>query len=147
MILCWRHPYWFLAGFSSDPQWRDRFSLRLGFFMYRDPALEWRAVNNYLYSVLDRSVAMEYTFYPEIRYKGMRVTPVGWDPKSEEPMLRCELHDLGERGRQGFETRRRAVEELRADGWRFDDREGGWKFVHVDELEKVEGPPPDVACW
>ncbi|MDP1660390.1 MAG: hypothetical protein Q8L55_00610 [Phycisphaerales bacterium] len=34
---------------------------------------------------------------------------------------------------------------MRADGWGWDQREGGWKYFHVDELEKIEGPPPEGA--
>jgi hypothetical protein len=83
------------------------------------------------------------TFYPELRYKGMRVYPKGWDPDSAEPILRCEKPHLADMNLKGVHVRQAFVERLRADGWHWDDREGGWKYIHVDDLEKVEGPPPD----
>jgi hypothetical protein len=35
------------------------------------------------------------------------------------------------------------AEELIAHGWKWDWRDGGEKYFHVDDLEKIEGPPPE----
>jgi len=92
------------------------------------------------------------SFYPEIRRLGYPLRPVMWHPEREEPILKCYLdngeltqdltchNDLGKWNRI-YEERKAA---FRADGWCWPDpREGCEKYVHVDDLEKVEGPPPE----
>jgi hypothetical protein len=113
------------------------------------------------------------TFYPETRYWGMPVHPEHWHRESEEPLLCCRLmgdeihrltgppglaeasrlagrseadrqHWLGlveEAKARGRELRTRLVE----DGWLDGGGEGLVKYVHVDDLEKIEGPPPEGA--
>lgn len=79
------------------------------------------------------------TFFPDIRYKGMQVSPMWWKKDSTEPLLMCMA------GLTGRENSRREclelMEELRADGWQIarDETKG---YVHVDNLEKIQGPPP-----
>jgi len=94
-------------------------------------------------------------FFPVIRCRlGYLVSPVMWHPEWEEPILKCYLdngeltqdltchNDLGKWNRI-YEERKAA---LRADGWHWPDpREGCEKYIHVDDLEKIEGPPPDGA--
>lgn len=53
-----------------------------------------------------------------------------------------ETHDFGAISDKDY---MKAVERLRADGWGVDIMEGAFKYIHVDELEKIEGPPPDGA--
>lgn len=94
----------------------------------------------------------EITFFPEIRRLGYPLQPVAWHTESEEPMLKCylsnpvvgkqikEFDDLAKRAREYDER----IVALKVDGWHWPDpREGCEKYLHVDELEKVEGPPPD----
>lgn len=51
-----------------------------------------------------------------------------------------ETHDLG--ARDEYENER-MVADMRILGWDWDLREGGHKYIHVDELEKIEGPVPE----
>jgi len=80
-------------------------------------------------------------FYPLLRYQGCQVRPVSWHPESEEPLLRCAIDTNEICGLEQQEYMKR-VEQLRALGWHWDYREGGTKYCHVDELEKIEGPLP-----
>lgn len=41
-----------------------------------------------------------------------------------------------------LERKRQLVQEF---GWRDGGRDGLGGFIHVDDLEKIEGPPPDGA--
>ena len=86
-------------------------------------------------------------FFPELRFQGIRVTPTGWHPKSEEPLVRCEIGAGGLGGGRGIDPHeyQRIVDELVNLGWEWDYREGGQGYVHVDDLEKIEGPPPEGA--
>lgn len=84
-------------------------------------------------------------FYPSLFFRDYQVIPWnGWHPTSEEPLLQCFI-DLGEihRGEPGEGEHR--IQELIDDGWQYNAREGALKYVHVDELEKAEGPPPEGA--
>lgn len=116
------------------------------------------------------------TFYPEVRYWGMKVYPESWDPGSTEPILVCRMmgdeilrklktlpgiHAARERAEQSgraedrdawrskLEESNAASQALRRqlvdDGWLDTPGEGFVKHVHVDELEKFEGPPPKGA--
>ncbi|MDQ7013677.1 MAG: hypothetical protein Q9O74_07230 [Planctomycetota bacterium] len=118
------------------------------------------------------STMSDITFYPELHYWGMRVTPEHWHFTSPEPLLFCRLMDneifLATRIPGGPEALKRAVEKkdkhaeaewrrigeansqtlaamrrkLLADGWEDHGMDGLVKYVHVDDLEKIEGPPP-----
>lgn len=109
-------------------------------------------------------------FYPELRFHGMRVYPEHWHGESEQPLLHCLLHDnnpavdaesgttmgmiheareSGQRerweqlGRRRETASRIVMERLLEEGW--EQLEAGLfaKYLHVDELEKIEGPPPE----
>ena len=83
------------------------------------------------------------TFYPDIRYKGCGGRPVMWKPDGTEPILYCEMGTPPSWSRQQREAK---IAELEAEGWKWDRRDGiGRGYVHVDDLEKVEGPPPEGA--
>jgi hypothetical protein len=83
------------------------------------------------------------TFYPEIRYKGCGGRPVMWKADSTEPILYCEIGTPPGWSRQQQEAN---ISELEAEGWNWDRRDGvGRGYVHVEDLEKVEGPPPERA--
>jgi len=78
------------------------------------------------------------TFYPELRYKGAKVYPEAWVQGTTEPILRCRLMGWDAQS-VGY-----TMEQRRADGWKYaDPRDGGTRHLHVDELEKIEGPPPE----
>jgi hypothetical protein len=109
------------------------------------------------------------TFYPEVRYRGVPVRPDRWHAESPEPMLLCVLNDLNpmidmaggptmaqiiaantstdrsvwERLLQERTERGQGIlRQLHADGWQGSWGEGLYKYLHVDEIEKIEGPPP-----
>lgn len=85
-------------------------------------------------------------FYPEIRYKEMRVYPWnGWDQDSAEPLLNVmsgSYYAYLEESPDIAEARKR---ELLAEGWYDGGRDGVAGYVHVDKLEKIEGLPPAEA--
>lgn len=84
------------------------------------------------------------TFYPKVRYRGIEVFPQHWHPESSEPLLECHMPMNilpGETAQQSRERR----EALLDDGWEQSAWDGLAKYVHVDELEKIEGPAPDSA--
>lgn len=83
----------------------------------------------------------DITFFPEIRYRGFRVYPQGWHYESSEPLLKCYM-DHSEISAGGWDATKERMCALIEDGWQWDQREGGIKYVHVDDLEKIEGPPP-----
>ncbi len=88
----------------------------------------------------------ELRLFPEIRYRGCKVYPEWWDRESSDPLLAVHLppSDLDF---SKFFVRPPTLDDLQrameADGWQGDGREGWHKYVHVDELEKIEGPPPE----
>jgi hypothetical protein len=89
------------------------------------------------------------TFYPELLWRGMRVVPICWKRDSKDPILLC----LGRASEDAFgteaipaDTPRNAeavTAMLRASGWDAVVNNDPRKWIHVDELEKIEGPPPD----
>jgi hypothetical protein len=88
----------------------------------------------------------DIVFFPEIRYRGCKVYPWGWQETAHEPMLQIFSDDID--ASKYFKANPQVnTSDLRraliADGWDWDAREGGLKYVHVDELEKIEGPPPE----
>jgi len=83
------------------------------------------------------------TFYPEIRYKGLRVYPMWWKRDAEEPILRVMAGSSGGDYPPGDTAA--FVEMLKAEGWQPQARDPMEGYVHVDDLEKIEGPPPDGA--
>ncbi|MBL1162250.1 MAG: hypothetical protein D8M52_11185 [Chlorobi bacterium] len=92
---------------------------------------------------LKQQGARGITFYPTIRYKDLRVEPIAWNPDSNEPLLLC--RDSWEPDRMTDERYVELMEELKAKGWKWDAREGGQGYLHVDDLTKIEGTPPEGA--
>jgi len=113
------------------------------------------------------------TFYPELRYRGLPVLVWnGWHPESEEPLLGCMLGDVKpmieaesgvthamivqandtrsedeHRWKQVHDRRkaasRKIMQRVVDDGWKQEDRGLYSQYIHVDDLEKIEGPPPE----
>jgi len=77
-------------------------------------------------------------FFPEIRYQNAKVYPEYWPTDSSEPLLRCRLMGWDARS-AGYSN-----EQQEADGWKgVGSGDGATKWIHVDDLEKIEGPPPE----
>ncbi len=142
MILCRDDAFWYCStGVSRD---KDQCGVRCGSQMAQPDGL----------LPLPPAGAQRYglrpfrgiRFFPEIRYRGCKVYPEWWHRESSEPLLAVlllpsdlELSKFFVRP-PAFGDLQRAME---ADGWHGDGREGWHKYVHVDELEKIEGPPPE----
>ena len=82
------------------------------------------------------------TFFPKLFYNGIRTYPWGWNPDPGEPLINC-IIDQSEISGGGLQATLARMQSLIDDGWAWDQREGGCKLLHIDELEKIEGPPPD----
>ena len=95
----------------------------------------------------------DITFFPEIFYHGMKIYPESWDREREEPIIRClatphNMDAFRSSYLQDVATRvnaRYPCDVLLADGWERTGRVEYIKFLHVDDIEKVEGPPPEGA--
>jgi hypothetical protein len=74
-----------------------------------------------------------------------------WHPTAQEPLLMVEIDptdpDLYTRYFvKPPNNHDEMIRALRLEGWEvYDSREVARKYVHVDELEKVEGAPPEGA--
>lgn len=85
-------------------------------------------------------------FFTELRFRGNKVYPQAWHPTAGEPLVKVFAPSIS--GRDYFFANPPTTAEdfyraLRADGWDWSEREGGTRYCHVDELEKIEGPPPE----
>ena len=105
---------------------------REGLFVDADPSHDGQRLNS----------LSGITFYPEVRYRGMIVHPCAWHPESTEPILKVLtgrwLRKVS--SDEAAEIMETATKEL---GWEWDHHHGSGGYIHVDELEKIEGPPPD----
>lgn len=84
------------------------------------------------------------TLYSELRYRELRVYSEAWHPEREEPLLLCYMPTAMHPGEPESVWRPRR-EQLVEEGWENGGREGLKGYVHVDDLEKIEGPPPTGA--
>jgi len=84
------------------------------------------------------------TFYPEVYYHGVQVFPQHWHPESNEPRVACHM-PLNVRPGETAEQSRARRQTLLDEGWAYSAWEGLARYVHVDELQKIEGPPPEGA--
>ena len=92
------------------------------------------------------------TFYPRCLYHGMLVTPITWHTESPEPIVQC----CAMPGWEGYDLNQSFIEHvletgmpneydspMLADGWDASEIGVFKKFIHIDELDKIEGPPPE----
>ena len=141
MILCQRNDgLWFLSHRVRAEL--PGVALRVGNGMPRDPSFENIPPAHAVWSGYTEALA-DFVFFPTLRFDGMRVFPESWASDSAEPVLRVwtSQHHFERPVRTTQEYHARMA-ELRAKGWAWDEREGGTRWVHVDELDKLEGPPP-----
>ncbi|MFG0274201.1 MAG: hypothetical protein ACF8QF_04005 [Phycisphaerales bacterium] len=99
----------------------------------------WKRCNDLLFVTLDSVEGV--TFYPELRFQGLIVHPMKWQFMAEEPVLvvmagRWTRTVLPEEAEAFMESTRQRLH------WTWDHHHGSGGCVHVDELEKLEGPPP-----
>lgn len=150
MILCQYNDKWFLS--TGINQEKGICWLRCGPKMPHDETfqpLPPAGMGGVLYGYTDHPE--EVIFYPEIYYAGMKVWPQAWDWERSEPILRClampnSLEDLDSDYFRKIAKEIGATypsEILRADGWEQIGRGEYIKYIHVDDLEKIEGPPPE----
>jgi hypothetical protein len=85
--------------------------------------------------------------FPDLRWRGCKVTPEYWKPDSVEPVVRVLLMngDLDTERVFGvdFLPQDERTRRLADMGWTVNYRDGHAAWVHVDELEKTEGPIPE----
>lgn len=78
------------------------------------------------------------TFYTEIRYKGAKVYPEQLEYRPKKLLVLCRLMGWDAYS-AGYSN-----EQLAADGWvGVGSGDGATRWILVDELEKIEGPPPE----
>ena len=84
-------------------------------------------------------------------YRGCKVKPYGWASETVEPCL-IVLMEGSDLNLSTYFVKPPANDPLsimaamRADGWAWDLRDNiGSRAIRVDDLEKIEGPPPEGA--
>ena len=65
-----------------------------------------------------------------------------WESETPEPLLVCLIADV-HIYRGPLDKSEQRLRELEARGWRYSPRNGAIKALHVDEIEKIEGDPPE----
>jgi hypothetical protein len=88
-------------------------------------------------------------FYPDVTVKGLPVLLWGWNVESSDSILRCQIGQwsINERFKDPRKVRE-IVEGLQREGWKWNEGEASlFKFCHVEELEKIEGSPPDSGAF
>jgi hypothetical protein len=138
MMLARRHDEWYLAAFAAHIAGCNLSTTRKPrhdtseFHLWRDKVWVW-----------SNAPTNGVLFFPRLLWNRRTVTPVYWHQESTEPLLLCrmETHDLGARNEKEYQQ---MAKEMRTLGWDWDLREGGHKYIHVDDLEKIEGPPTSV---
>lgn len=88
---------------------------------------------------------VDLQFFPTIEYRGCPVHAKGWHRESNTLTLLIDLAPHNLLLTSYFEVppkREDVVRAMRADGWDWDPREGGAKYVAIDELHLVEGEAP-----
>jgi hypothetical protein len=83
----------------------------------------------------------DLALFPELRYRGLKVYSEHWHPENAEPLLGCYMPTAALPGEpeEIWKARKQALID---EGWEDGGREGLRGYVHVDRLEKTEGPPP-----
>lgn len=148
MILCQCHENWYLStGINHE---RDVCWLRAG---AKTPSPEefkpLPPVGAVRYVPV--TIDSEMIFYPEIYYRAMRVWPGSRDQYQAEPILRCLAMpgSLDELDSDHFRDLARGIdarspsEVLMADGWARTGQAEYVMYLHIDELDLIESPPPD----
>lgn len=135
-ILAKRSGEWFLAAFAPhvrgftlstaiEPQTdRERF------YRWRDREWVWSD------APLEGTV-----FYPKLLVDGVRVYAERWHPEIRDVLLCCMPTTVRTPGEPRDLWSRRKAELLRA-GWTDEGWAGLGGYVHVNDLEKLVGPPP-----
>jgi hypothetical protein len=113
------------------------------------------------------------TFYPEVLYRSMKIVPERWHRDSIEPLVFCRLmgneiskatsisggpkalKQAVEYNDKEAEARWRSIgvanaaafdklrHELVEEGWEDHGMDGLVRYLHVDNIEKMAGPPPE----
>lgn len=145
MILAMRDGEWFLAAFAPHIQGCNLSSVREP-IAQRDKFHLWRD----LIYVQSHAPLDGIIFYPDLFYHGLSVAPQMWHTETIEPILCCQaMPQEGDLDDPYFVTllkdsqRDHYGNRLLADGWTRTDKFVYEKYIHIDDLEKAEGPPPN----
>lgn len=142
MVLAKRRDEWFLAAFAPHIKGCNLSTNRKPLHK-RDQFHHWRG-NVFVQS---HAPLDDIVFYPELLYHGYRVYPEWWDSDRHEPLIHCVTgSDSWRRPIRTEADLHEMIAELKADGWEYNPKDqDARRYIHVDELEKVEGPPPGQA--
>jgi len=136
--LCQYKGVWHLVSWDTEQR---RGSLIVGKAMPR--VGDYVSADNYHDGIAIDS-CQDITFFPEVYYRGVQVFPQHWHPESSEPLVACHM-PLNVRPGETAEQSRARRQTLLDEGWTYSAWEGLARYVHVDELQKIEGPPPEGA--
>jgi hypothetical protein len=96
----------------------------------------------------------DVVFYPTVRYYGLKVSVSDFHHTDDQPRLVCyadpRFEDLQSPHYRAIQERTPTpypCEVLSRDGWEQPGKGEFRKIIHVDDLEKLEGPPPDDVCF
>ncbi len=96
----------------------------------------------------------DVVFYPTVRYYGLKVSVSDFYHTDDQPRLVCyadpRSEDLQSPHNRAIQERHPTpypCEVLSRDGWEQPGKGEFRKIIHVDDLEKLEGPPPDDVCF
>ena len=103
------------------------------------PRFEWNRSNNYMTSTVDFELLRQFDVFTDLSFHGGCLHLWGnWSEHSELPLLGCRTDsplpfelELG--------SSNKAVEKLLMDGWQYEPREGAFKHIYVDTLDKIAG--------
>lgn len=136
MILCRWDDEWHLASRANPQTGGCSLAFRLkggappGFELYR-----YKTFWHRYFPTFDG-----LAFYPITRFRNAPVFLHWWSWEVPEPLIHCRL--MGWDAHSAGYTDKQQI----ADGWvGAGSGDGATKWIHVDDLEKIEGPPPDGA--
>jgi hypothetical protein len=145
-LLAQLNNYWVLAGSDGDTKWRGAFTVRLGRNMPFPTGFDWRAWTGTRYCTLDATLKRTMKWYHTIIFMDYEIEPLGWNAESAEPVLYCQLflRHIDAAASDAHDAERRMWWLLR-NGWSRDDRTYCTGYLHVGDIKKVEGAPPEGA--
>ena len=143
VILCLlSRSFWSLAGRGVEGV--PGISLRVGALMSGPPAMHMDAHGKFRHLYVTEFE--DIIAFPVLKWRGCRIYPEHWKSDASLPILRVRLMPWDANALSIFGTEHLAPEDHRkrmvALGWTLDPREGATAWLHVDELEKSEGPIP-----
>lgn len=149
-ILCLYANQLYLCGASDKPEWAGKVSLISSRFGPFATGLTWKHEVFRSYASADLRSLGGILFFPEVRVNGVKVTPLSWSSRHDEPRVSCvvEAPDMDWVkwfGREPTDAWDR-VALMESAGWSWDVKDDmGHRACRLKEFELIEGPPPEGA--